>query len=262
MTKEHVCKICSGTLSSAAIRQVNSSSRAVCLPLDRDYDWGEEWVVYECTGCGCLQIFDMDDFPPEQMASFYRYFEEEEVKLNRPLREQRFVSLGVNLFGTMGDSLLVYGAGLSQAPVLHSRKGWKVKACDFGEGYDYSPDKLPLEEFDVITSIEVFEHLRNPRAEVRRVLGSLKPGGWLTGSTGFWDIARAAGASPDKWWYFGQKNVMEGHIFGWTRRALAQVSLEEGCLLTVLKNHDQGILRGLCLGMPGLGQAPFFIQKV
>lgn len=67
------------------------------------------------------------------------------------------------------------GPGPALAAMLTER-GYRMATYD----PFYAPDPTPLAGVhDFITATEVFEHLRDPRAEIERLLACLRPRGWL-----------------------------------------------------------------------------------
>ncbi len=97
-------------------------------------------------------------------------------------------------------SYLDFGAGVGSGGILFARHGLNVALadisttmldfCEWRFGYkrslpvhviDLKFTELPRQTFDLVTAMDVFEHLVDPVETVERVSESLKPGGFLVG---------------------------------------------------------------------------------
>ncbi len=95
---------------------------------------------------------------------------------------------------------LDFGAGVGSGGILFARHGLTVALadisttmldfCEWRFGYkrslpvhviDLKFTELPRQAFDLVTAMDVFEHLVDPAETVERVWESLKPGGFLVG---------------------------------------------------------------------------------
>ena len=117
--------------------------------------------------------------------------------------------------------LLDWGAGLGGLVRMARARGMEADGLDAG----YAAQKLmekglnapavaqlsPL--YDVITAIEVVEHLLDPISELRTMAGYLKPGGFLFITTG--NVAKARG--PLNRWYYAQ--IPDVHVTFWSPNA-------------------------------------------
>jgi len=99
-------------------------------------------------------------------------------------------------------SCLDFGAGVGSGSILFARHGLKVGLADIsspllafskwrfshrdlpGEFFDLKISALPTESFDLVTAMDVFEHLANPVEAVEKLADTLKPGGFLFGRFG------------------------------------------------------------------------------
>ena len=99
-------------------------------------------------------------------------------------------------------SCLDFGAGVGSGSILFARHGLKVGLADIsspllafskwrfsyrdlpGEFFDLKINDLPTESFDLVTAMDVFEHLADPVEVVDNLSHALKPGGFLFGRFG------------------------------------------------------------------------------
>jgi 2-polyprenyl-3-methyl-5-hydroxy-6-metoxy-1,4-benzoquinol methylase len=94
---------------------------------------------------------------------------------------------------------LDFGAGISSGSILFARHGFDVAAADISSSLikfsdwrfakrgiaaltiDLKVRDMPAESFDLITAMDVFEHLVDGAAAVDQIAGALAPGGFLYG---------------------------------------------------------------------------------
>ncbi|MGH7796472.1 MAG: class I SAM-dependent methyltransferase [Candidatus Binatia bacterium] len=94
---------------------------------------------------------------------------------------------------------LDFGAGVGSGSILFARHGLEVGLADIsspllgfsqwrfqlrrlpGEFFDMKKRDLPSEAFDMVTAMDVFEHLADPVNAVEKLSAVLKPGGFLFG---------------------------------------------------------------------------------
>jgi 2-polyprenyl-3-methyl-5-hydroxy-6-metoxy-1,4-benzoquinol methylase len=99
-------------------------------------------------------------------------------------------------------SCLDFGAGVGSGSAVFARHGLKVGLADIsspllafswwrfhlrsleGEFFDLKTREVPSESFDMVTAMDVFEHLADPVEAVERLWSALKPGGFLFGRFG------------------------------------------------------------------------------
>jgi len=97
---------------------------------------------------------------------------------------------------------LDFGAGVGSGSIAFARHGLKVGLADIsspllafsqwrfqlrklpGEFFDLKTRALPKETFDMVTAMDVFEHLCDPAEAVESLSNVLKPGGFLFGRFG------------------------------------------------------------------------------
>jgi SAM-dependent methyltransferase len=96
-------------------------------------------------------------------------------------------------------SYLDFGSGVGAGAILFARHGFDVALADVSSTLlsfsqwrlarrnlsaryiDLKADKLPDGEFDIVTAMDVFEHLVDPVGAVDQLRRALKPGGYLFG---------------------------------------------------------------------------------
>ncbi len=103
---------------------------------------------------------------------------------------------------------LDYGCG--SGPVISkvlSDKGYRVKLYD---PYFYPDDDYVNHSYDYIFSCEAFEHFHNPKQEIEKLLGLLKPNGKLIIMTHLYDESK-----DFKTWYYRNDPT---HIFIYTEK--------------------------------------------
>jgi SAM-dependent methyltransferase len=122
---------------------------------------------------------------------------------------------------TQSFRLLDWGAGLGG--LVRTARGHGIVADGLDVGYaagELAAKDLmaaPLSElnerYDIVTAIEVMEHLLDPVAELRSIASCLKPGGVVFITTGNFAKARV----PLNRWYYAQ--IPDLHITFWTPRS-------------------------------------------
>ncbi len=97
---------------------------------------------------------------------------------------------------------LDFGAGIGSGGILFARRGFQVTSADIsspllrfsewrfrqrglpGQFIDLKSHPLPHRAFDIVTAMDVFEHLFDPVTAAEELCASLKPGGYLFGRFG------------------------------------------------------------------------------
>jgi len=96
-------------------------------------------------------------------------------------------------------SYLDFGSGVGAGAIIFARHGLKVALADISstllefsrwrlnqrelpaDFIDLKVDRLPSDAFDIITAMDVFEHLVDPVSTIDEMWRALKPGGYLFG---------------------------------------------------------------------------------
>ncbi|MFN4275286.1 MAG: class I SAM-dependent methyltransferase [Ferrovibrio sp.] len=148
----------------------------LCAGPSRPYHRNARRDYLQCENCDLVFV------PPHQhlsAAAERAFYDTHENAMDDP-GYRRFL---MRLFEPMaqrlppGSSGLDFGCG--PAPLLaamFTEAGFAMRI------YDplFAPDAAALEQtYDFITGSEVFEHLAAPGTEIARLLGMLRPGGWL-----------------------------------------------------------------------------------
>lgn len=104
--------------------------------------------------------------------------------------------------GHHSKTCLDFGAGIGSGLILFARHGLEVAAADISsplldfcrwrmtqrglpaDYFDLKVSRLPRERFDMITAMDVFEHLVDPVGTAEELWRALRPGGFLVGRFG------------------------------------------------------------------------------
>lgn len=95
----------------------------------------------------------------------------------------------IDLIASTDNNILDYGAGTGDLVNILKNKGYDVDGCEFSlearnaaytkYGYEFKAtlDDFKGKEYDIITAVEVIEHLQEPLISMEKVFSLLKPGG-------------------------------------------------------------------------------------
>jgi SAM-dependent methyltransferase len=225
------CRVCGGRLEPKWRLQVLGR-------YDADY--------HECVACGCLQIP-----APHWLEEAYR--DEGKLRSTNP-DTGRFIrnfsayvylrSLKHAGFFGPGPSFLDYGGGDGLLAAMLWGAGFTCRQFDpycryplLGPELAYSDtSQIPDHGFDVVTALEVFEHLTDPIGMIGQLAAFLKPSGTLVLSTGLYDHRKHG---PD-WPYL---SCLAGqHVTFYTRRSLAVLGKAADLPTVCLFPSDEGFL--------------------
>lgn len=178
----------------AAAMTAAQSSCPLCSGSARPYHRDARRDYLQCESCDLVFV------PPYQhldVAAARAFYDTHENVLDDP-GYRRFLA---RLFEPMtqrltpGASGLDFGCGPAPAlAAMFAEAGFVMRI------YDplFAPDTAALEQtYDFITSSEVFEHLAAPGTEIARLLGLLRPGGWIGVMT-----KRACGHDAFAQWHY------------------------------------------------------------
>ena len=194
-----------------------------------------EFDVAKCNKCGL--IFQRPRFSDEEIQSFYsedyykgkadyKYIDEREnIKGSAYVWKKRLKKILKNLKHKDGKNLKILDIGCSFGGFINEAKkmDFDVYGLDVSEySVNYARNELGLNNvkagelskgmydenfFDVITMVEVIEHVKNPREILTEIYRILKPGGIVLLQTANMDGKQAKVAGKD-YHYF-----LPGHLF-------------------------------------------------
>lgn len=176
-----------------------------------DSRYGMTLALFSCSDCGFLFCAN-----PPPLEDFYAELEDQEYELGRPERKREMSQLmnqisRIKRSGTLldigaGSGILIevargmgYDAsGIEPSVSLQQKAAEKNLPVQQGT-FETMSDPLP--NYDVITMIDVIEHLANPRDLLSKVRSSQKSGSLLCISTP--DVSSLARRILGwKWWHF------------------------------------------------------------
>lgn len=228
---EAACRVCGGRLEPRWRLQVLGRH-------DADY--------HECVACGCLQIP-----APHWLDEAYKS-EGQPIATNpdsgRFCRNfSAYIYLrALNHAGFFGGepNILDYGGGSGILTAMFRLAGFHCRQYDpFCPLPLLEPERaytdlaqIPAAAFDLVTALEVFEHLVDPIKTIRQLAAFLKPNGTLAVSTGLYDHSKHG----PEWPYLSR---MAGqHVTFYTRRALAVLGKAAGLPTVCLFPSEEGFL--------------------
>jgi FkbM family methyltransferase len=231
---ERRCKCCGALATffgSADFGKSSSNAQALA-------GWSVEY--FRCQSCGFLFSTFLDDWPPERLRreiyndDYLRF--DPEFAATRPERTARLLEM---LFGKdrAAIRILDYGGG-DGGLARRLRDSGFVHAHSFDPFHDTT--EAPPGSFDLITCIEVFEHLAQPDAVLKACRHLLAKPGLLLFST----ITQP----PDieqcgvGWGYLAPRN---GHVSLHSRRSLEIICERHGFSFGSINDHVHMAWRGL-----------------
>jgi 2-polyprenyl-3-methyl-5-hydroxy-6-metoxy-1,4-benzoquinol methylase len=186
--------------------------------------------LFECTCCSIRRCGAAPD--DAELAAFYDagYFDRfaaewsarEAYHAMQQDRAARLLRMGSRFFRT--GRLLDVGCGLGDLLVVGRRLGWIVDGLDTGaeavaivsrrtatvHHQRLEDCTLPQGEFDLVTCLDVFEHLRDPQQALRTMHGLVKPGGGLLLTTVNVRSSAARLLGP-QWWHYHRDHLWYFH---------------------------------------------------
>ena len=159
-------------------------------------DLREYWFCPKCS-----IIFVPPEFFISKIEEVERYLEH-----NNNLENKGYVKMFQQKINTSKEicpnisSVLDYGCGYEPVlKVLLEREGYQV------DGYDlnFFPNEEPHKKYDLVVSTETFEHFKNPKKEIERLVQKLSNRGYLAIMTRFYPTKKLAICldSFSKWYY-------------------------------------------------------------
>ena len=175
-----------------------------------DTDFGTTLSLARCRACGFIQLAEDVDVVP-----FYAAMDDPAYEATRPFRARQAIELLEDLpVRARGTRLLDVGAGSGVLVEQANRLGWEAEGVEPSawlaerareRGLPVHVGTLPLPAltppYDVVTLVDVIEHVPDPRALVREAHRLLRPGGLLLVVTP--DVSSvAARALGPRWWHY------------------------------------------------------------
>lgn len=188
---------------------------------------------YRCGDCGFLFTRFCDHWT-------YDEFQAHIYNEDYPIVDHDFMSLRAetwirSLGAFLGKafprlSVLDWGGGTGRLA-----EGLRAKGIPRAETWDpFNPafQAEPQGTFNLVTCIEVLEHLPDPRLGLRKLMSFVSGDGGMILST----VIQPEGieAVGTDWWYLAPRN---GHLSLFTHQALAALLGEQGCELRVFQEH-------------------------
>jgi len=196
-----------------------------------DSRYGKRWPLFRCPSC----TFVFADPVPDSigLAELYGNLQDDEYSGERENRARNFLPIlsRIRRFSPAGKRLLDVGAASGIFLDLARRHGFAVEGVEPSsflvrearELYDLelfcgTLDTFPERpQYDVVTLLDIIEHVFDPAGMLRQVHGRMNPGGLLVAVTP--DISSlAANLTGEHWWHFRL-----AHLQFFNRRSLEHI---------------------------------------
>jgi len=208
-----------------------------------DSHYGSRWTFYQCRDCGFVFANPLPD--GEAIAGFYAALDDEEYSQEDEGRGRNFAVVLSRLkrFAPVNGSLLDVGAASGIFLNLARRAGYDATGIEpsarlvadaerlyglkmfCGSAEQFPPGRI----FDVVTLLDVLEHVTDPGAFLGTVARFLAPGGTLVIVTP--DIASlAARLLGGRWWHY-----RAAHVNFFNRRSLERLLAAHGFAVVLRK---------------------------
>lgn len=217
------CKLCSGPAKVWGYTDANRTcNNHVGFP------WLGVPVRYDrCTQCGLIytQFFDNwtnKDFSRNIYNQHYHLVDPDYVD-SRPRGNAEFLA---NMIPDKSKTILDYGGGEGKTAQYLKEKGYT--AFTYDPFVDWHSTLLD-EKFDIVSCIEVFEHVTRPMELFTEVLKFVKPNGKLIFTTLTNDMLQ----SNEMHWYLSPRN---GHILMHSYNSLDYMARQAGVTIEHINN--------------------------
>ena len=195
---------------------------------------GKKYVY--CPGCGFIQL-SARQFPNREMER-NRYLSHHNSTENSGYLTylQKFLASSFYPFVPSGSSILDFGSG--PEPVLADllkAKGFSVDTYDpfFAPSCQWEKQK-----YDAVTAVEVFEHIRNPSCEIKKLSGVLNQNGSIIVRT----MLHAENKMSFTSWWYRQDST---HISFFAKRTMKLLAEQNGLVIFSFKNNCEIVLSKL-----------------
>jgi len=213
-TKEYQCRLCKSA-NVALIRETNVTRTLESANFRiTDSSYGHMLSIFECRDCGFLQCLDAPD-----TTKYYRSLEDADYETGRNERIYQSRRILEKIKRSMGKEargmrLLDIGAGSGILLEAASELGFNAEGVEpsdwlrsvaHSHGCTIKADIIPHPDvtgpYDIVTIIDVIEHVSAPYELIEDAIGLLKPGGIIAVVTP--DVnSLAARIMGWKWWHY------------------------------------------------------------
>jgi 2-polyprenyl-3-methyl-5-hydroxy-6-metoxy-1,4-benzoquinol methylase len=188
-----------------------------------------EVQYYQCECCGFIQTekpYWLDEAYSEAITK------SDLGLVSRNIALSRISKVIIQSFFNRNAKFLDYGGGYGMLVRMMRDFGFDFyrsdKFCDNLLAAGFDADREGLDQYELVTAFEVFEHLVNPLLEIEHMLQFSKNILFTT------LLLPATQPKPSEWWYFGLEHGQ--HIAFYTPKSLAKIA--EKFHLNIYSNGD------------------------
>jgi len=199
---------------------------------------GQPIEVLRCPACGLVTTPWQFESEEELTAIYAQYSYHSETAWEVPTATWHSLRSWVRRMEPFrrANRWLDVGCGAGALLRVAAEQGWRVQGTELStlaadrlraEGFTVHVGflgllNIPPETFDVVTMIELIEHLPDPMGDLRTVHRLLRPGGALFLTT------PNAGSLHCRWFGFRDTLGPPGHLWGFTTRAVRKMLYQTG----------------------------------
>lgn len=215
------CKLCRGPAKVWGYADINKTcNNHIGFPM-----LGTPVRYDHCVNCGLIFTNYFDEWAPEdfqkQIYNQFYHMVDPDYEEVRPRGNAEFLH---NMIQDTSKFILDYGGGQGKTAQYLRDKGYPATSWDpFG-----SPTRPDLKA-DVVTCIEVFEHVTEPYKVFLDCLSFVKPGGKLIFTT----LINNQLANHEMHWYISPRN---GHLLIHSYQSLEFMAIQAGVKLEHINN--------------------------
>lgn len=204
------------------------------LITDRSY--GQHLPIVQCTTCGLIQVFPQVTLA-KTLSRYQRFVDPvyEHEATNRSINAAKLLNTIKSLYPT-AQTLLDVGCATGQLLQVAKHSNWSVSGVEPSKWATQvartkglaivqgtlDQAKFKPQSFDVITCVDVVEHVISPKHLVRQMVQLLKPGGLLCIVTPSID-SLVARVLRENWWH-----IRPDHIYYFTKKSLSNLLISNG----------------------------------
>ncbi len=142
-----------------------------------------EEQYYYCEHCDLIFVDGDEILEPEEEKERYEQHDNNHENRGYVRMFERFIEIVIVPYLEERDTALDFGCG--PGPVLAELLEERGLSVDVYDPYFFPKDVYRGKKYDLITSTEVFEHLKEPLLEIEKLVKCLKKGGYLAIMTSF-----------------------------------------------------------------------------